>query len=438
VLGVLGFLFWVEWRLTLAVTLVLPFFIFNYLYNRRRMREESRVHRDNWDKVVGFLQERVAAARVVKAFTREAAETNAFAGGINADYFHYSNIVMRNTRLSVVADVLGSLGGVIVLGYGGWLVMQGAMRIGTLVAFNAYIVFVFPPIVRFVDLAAVLQRANTALENMWALLDMRPEVADRPDAAVLPPIRGEVEFRHVSFDYELEPPGAGRPRTLTDVNFRIPAGKTVAIVGPSGSGKSTIVNLVARFYDVASGQVLVDGHDVRAVAVESLRRQIGIVLQENVLFSGTLEDNIRYGRAGATREEIRAAAEAANAHEFIVELADGYTTVVGERGAKLSGGQRQRIAIARAILRDPRILIFDEATSALDTHSEQLVQRAMEKLMSGRTSFVIAHRFSTIQQADLILVMDQGRLAELGTHDELLGLRGLYAKLHSLQFPETS
>lgn len=438
VLGVLGFLFWVEWRLTLAVTLMLPFFIFNYLYNRRRMREESRVHRDNWDKVVGFLQERVAAARVVKAFTREAAETNAFAGGINADYFHYSNIVMRNTRLSVVADVLGSLGGVIVLGYGGWLVMQGAMRIGTLVAFNAYIVFVFPPIVRFVDLAAVLQRANTALENMWALLDMRPEVADRPDAAVLPPIRGEVEFRHVSFDYELEPPGAGRPRTLTDVNFRIPAGKTVAIVGPSGSGKSTIVNLVARFYDVASGQVLVDGHDVRAVAVESLRRQIGIVLQENVLFSGTLEDNIRYGRAGATREEIRAAAEAANAHEFIVELADGYTTVVGERGAKLSGGQRQRIAIARAILRDPRILIFDEATSALDTHSEQLVQRAMEKLMSGRTSFVIAHRFSTIQQADLILVMDQGRLAELGTHDELLGLRGLYAKLHSLQFPETS
>jgi len=434
VVGVLGFLFWVEWRLALAVTLVLPLFAINYLYNRRKMREESRVHRDNWDKVVGFLQERVAAARVVKSFTREASETSAFASGINADYFNYSNIVMRNTRLSVIADLLGSLGALIVLGYGGWLAVQGAMQVGTLVAFNAYIVFVFPPIVRFVDLAAVFQRANTSLENMWALLDTRPEIADRAGVPALPAIRGEVEFRHVAFDYELEPPGAGRPRTLTDVNFVVPAGKVIAIVGPSGSGKSTIVNLVARFYDVAAGCVLVDGRDVRDVTVESLRRQIGIVLQENVLFSGTLEDNIRYGRADATREEVQAAALAANAHEFIEKLPDGYATVVGERGAKLSGGQRQRIAIARAILRDPRILIFDEATSALDTQSERLIQQAMERLMKGRTAFVIAHRLSTIQSADRILVMEQGRLAEQGTHAELLAAGGLYAKLHALQF----
>jgi subfamily B ATP-binding cassette protein MsbA len=426
----------VNWRLALAVTLVLPLFVLNYLYNRRKMGEESRVHRDNWDQVMGFLQERVAAARVVKSFTREAAETSTFAGGINADYFHYSNIVMRNTRLSVVADLLGSLGALIVLGYGGLLVIQGAMQVGTLVAFNAYIVFVFPPIVRFVDLAAVFQRANTSLENMWALLDTKPEVADRPGAVALPPLRGEVEFRSVSFDYELEPPGQGRPRTLTDVSFRVPAGKIVAIVGPSGSGKSTIVNLVARFYDVASGAVLVDGRDVRDVTVESLRQQIGIVLQENVLFSGTLEDNLRYGRAEATRAEVQAAAAAANAHEFIEKLPDGYATVVGERGAKLSGGQRQRIAIARAILRDPRILIFDEATSALDTHSERLIQQAMERLMKGRTAFVIAHRLSTIQSADLILVMEQGRLAEQGTHAELLARGGLYAKLHALQFQE--
>ena len=436
VLGVLGFLFWVEWRLALAVTLVLPLFAINYLYNRRKMREESRVHRDNWDNVVGFLQERVAAARVVKSFTREAAETNAFASGINADYLNYSSIVMRNTRLSVVADLLGSLGALIVLGYGGWLVVQGAMQIGTLVAFNAYIVFVFPPIVRFVDLAAVFQRANTSLENMWALLDTKPEIADRPGVRALPAVRGEVEFRRVCFDYETESPGPGRPRTLTDVSFLVPAGKVVAIVGPSGSGKSTIVNLVARFYDVASGAVLVDGQDVREVTVESLRRQIGIVLQENVLFSGTLEDNIKYGRSEATRAEVQAAALAANAHEFIEKLPDGYATVVGERGAKLSGGQRQRIAIARAILRDPRILIFDEATSALDTQSERLIQQAMERLMNGRTAFVIAHRLSTIQNADIILVMEQGRLAEHGTHAELLARGGIYAKLHALQFRE--
>ena len=437
VIGVLGLLFWVEWRLALAVTLVLPFFAINYLYNRRRMREESRVHRDNWDKVMGFLNERVAAARVVKSFTREAAETTAFANGINADYFNYSQIVMRNTRLSVFADLLGAFGALIVLAYGGWLVVQGDMEVGTLVAFNAYIAYVFPPIVRFVDLATVFQRANTALENMWAMLDTKPEVTDRPQAIALPPIRGDVEFKAVCFDYELEPPGQGRPRTLTDVSFHIPAGHVVAIVGPSGSGKSTLINLVARFYDVVSGQLLVDGHDVRDVTVESLRRQIGIVLQENVLFSGTLEDNLKYGRTEATQAEIHAAASAANAHDFITELPDGYATVVGERGVKLSGGQRQRIAIARAILRDPRILIFDEATSALDTVSERLIQQAMERLMKGRTTFIIAHRLSTIQNADTILVMEQGRLAEKGTHQELLAAGGLYAKLHALQFQET-
>ena len=437
VIGVLGLLFYVEWRLALAVTLVLPLFVINYLYNRHRMREESRVHRDNWDKVMGFLHERVAAARVVKSFTREAAETTTFASGISADYFNYSQIVMRNTRLSVFADLLGACGALLVLAYGGWLVVQGAMEVGTLVAFNAYIAFVFPPIVRFVDLTAVFQRANTALENMWAMLDTKPEIADRPGAVALPVIRGEVEFRAVCFDYELEPPGAGRPRTLTEVSCSIPAGSVVAIVGPSGSGKSTLINLIARFYDVASGRLLVDGFDVRDVTVESLRRQIGIVLQENILFSGTLEDNIKYGRAEATPAEIQAAAAAANAHEFITELPDGYATVVGERGVKLSGGQRQRIAIARAILRDPRILIFDEATSALDTASERLIQQAMERLMKGRTAFIIAHRLSTIQKADTILVMEQGRLAEKGTHAELLAAGGLYARLHALQFQET-
>lgn len=436
VVCVLGFLYWVEWRLALAVSAVLPLFVFNYLHHRKRMRQESRAHRDNWDQVMGFLNERVAAARVIKSFAKERQEVSSFAGGINADYFNFSRVVMRNTKLSVVADLLGSLGALVVLAYGGWLVMQGRMEVGTLVAFNAYITFIFPPIVRFVDLSTIFQRANTSLENVFTLLDTKPEVADLPDAPALPPVRGEVEFRDVSFDYEAELPGKGRPRTLSEVSFAIPAGKVVAIVGPSGSGKSTIINLIARFYDVASGAVLVDGHDIRSVTTDSLRQQIGIVLQESVLFSGTLEDNIKYGRPDATREQILDAAVAANAHEFITQLPDGYATVVGERGTKLSGGQRQRLAIARAILKDPRILIFDEATSALDTQSERLIQQAMERLMKNRTSFIIAHRLSTIQQADIILVMEQGRLAERGTHAELVTRGGLYSKLHALQFKD--
>ncbi|MFA6961366.1 MAG: ABC transporter ATP-binding protein [Opitutaceae bacterium] len=436
VLCVLGFLYWIEWRLALAVTAVLPFFVLNYMHHRKRMRLESRAHRDNWDKVMGFLNERVAAARVVKSFAKEADEISSFTGGINADYFNFSRIVMRNTKLSVVADVLGSLGALVVLAYGGWLVMQDRMAVGTLVAFNAYITFIFPPIVRFVDLSTIFQRANTSLENIFTLLDTKPEVADLPTARALPPLRGDLEFRGVGFDYDIESSDKGRPRTLTDVSFTIPAGKVVAIVGPSGSGKSTIINLIARFYDVAAGAVLVDGHDIRTVTTNSLREQIGIVLQESVLFSGTLEDNIKYGRPNATREQVLDASVAANAHEFITKLPDGYATVVGERGSKLSGGQRQRIAIARAILKDPRILIFDEATSALDTQSERLIQQAMERLMKNRTSFIIAHRLSTIQNADIILVMDQGRLSEMGTHAQLLTQGGLYAKLHALQFKD--
>jgi subfamily B ATP-binding cassette protein MsbA len=436
VFGVLGFLFWVEWRLALCVSLILPLFAVNYLYNRRRMREESRVHRDNWDRAVGFLQERVAAMRVVKSFAREAAESESFASGMNADYFNYSRIVMRNTRLSIVADLLGSLGALVVLGYGGWLVIQGRMQVGTLVAFNGYITFVFPPIVRFVDLAAVMQRAGTGLENIFALLDTKPEIQDAPGAVALPPVAGRVEFRHVFFDYDREPRGRGHPRTLGDVNFSVPAGKMAAIVGPSGSGKSTIINLLARFYDVASGEILIDGIDIRNVTMTSLRRQIGIVLQENMLFSGTIEENIKYARPSAGREDTLAAARAANAHEFIIKMPDGYATMLGERGARLSGGQRQRIAIARAIVKDPRILIFDEATSALDSVSECLIQDAMVQLMKGRTTFVIAHRLSTIQRADIILVMDGGRIVETGRHDELIHKNGLYSRLHALQFRE--
>ena len=436
VVVVVGFLFYVDWRLATATCAVMPLFVINYLYNRRRMREESRRHRQNWDKVMGFLHEKVSSARVIKSFVREQGEISTFSSGINEDFFNYSRIVMRNTKLAVIADLLGSVGALIVLGYGGWLVVKGEMGVGTLVAFNAYIAYVFPPIVRFVDLATIFQRAITGLENVFKLLDTKPEIADAENAVPLPLLRGDVEFRNVSFDYNIDSTVPGGPRTLRNVGFRIEAGQVAAIVGPSGSGKSTLINLLARFYDPASGSVLVDGFDIKEAAADSFRRQIGIVLQENVLFSGTLEDNLKYGKPDATREEIIEAAKTANAHDFIVALPDGYSTVVGERGAQMSGGQRQRIAIARAIIKNPRILIFDEATSALDLASERLIQEAMERVMNGRTTFIIAHRLSTIQKADQILVMDQGRLSERGTHAELLSLGGLYARLHALQFKE--
>jgi subfamily B ATP-binding cassette protein MsbA len=436
VVAVLGIQFSLDWRLALATCAVMPLFAINYLHHRRQMREESRVHRNNWDKVVGFLHEKVASARVIKSFAREQGEISTFASGINEDFLNYSRIVMRNTKLSITADLLGSLGTLVVLGYGGWLEIQGQIGVGTLMAFYAYIALVFPPIVRFVDLAAVFQRANTAIENVFGLLDTRADVSDVPGARPLPPLRGDVEFRDVCFDYKEEPRGPGQPRTLTDVSFFVPAGKVVAIVGPSGAGKSTIINLLARFYDPASGEILVDGYDLRFATVDSFRRQVGIVLQESVLFSGTLEDNLKYGKPDASRAEIVAAAEMANAHDFIVKLPDGYATVVGERGVQLSGGQRQRIAIARALLKNPRILIFDEATSSLDIVSERLIQEAMERVMKGRTVFIIAHRLATVQKADQILVMDQGRLVERGSHAELMAMNGLYARFHALQFRE--
>jgi subfamily B ATP-binding cassette protein MsbA len=431
---VIGFLYFIHWRLALVASAVLPLLVLNYLQQRRSLREEAMIHRQNWDSVVGFLHEKLSATRVIRAFVKERSEVSAFTGQIDADYYNFSRVIMRNTKLSVMADLLGSLGTLLVLAYGSWLVMSGQMAVGTLVAFSSYIAFVFPPLVRLADLNSIFQRSMAGLENVFRLLDTAPEVTDPDGAEILTSVRGDVEFRHVSFDYALDPPGAGRPRTLTDVSFAVPAGQVVAIVGPSGSGKSTLINLIARFYDPAEGQVLVDGRDIREFRMDSYRAQIGIVLQDNVLFSGTLEDNLRYGRPEATRAEVVAAAQAANAHEFILGLPLDYLAVVGERGAQLSGGQRQRIAIARTLLKNPRILMLDEATSALDPVSERLVQEATERLMRGRTTFIIAHRLSTIHRADLILVLDQGRVVERGTHAQLLGHPGLYSRLHALQF----
>jgi len=275
-----------------------------------------------------------------------------------------------------------------------------------------------------------IQKSLAAAERVFDILDTEPDIKDMPGAVALPAIEGHVALEHLSFAYS---PGQ---YALRDVSLEVKPGQTIAIVGPSGAGKTTIANLLPRFYEATEGSILVDGKDIRTVTMQSLRQQIGIVPQETVLFNGTVYDNILYGRLDATHEEVIAAAKAANAHNFIDRMPDQYQTHIGERGAKLSGGQRQRISIARAILKDPRILILDEATSALDTESEKLVQQALDKLMIGRTSFVIAHRLSTVQRADMIVVLDKGRLVEQGTHSELLALGGLYSTLYQVQFRE--
>jgi len=430
IVGVLAILLSVNWKLALVTYAILPFFVFNYRWHRRRLRIESRVHRRNWDRLMGFLHERIASTRLVKAFATEHREIESFRLGIEADYTNFGRVVWRNTLLGVGAETLAGLGVLAVLSYGAYLVMLSPpdLTVGQLASFIFYLGLLYTPVTRIVDSNAMIQQAATSLEKIFALLDTRPHVPENDSLPQLDPVSGSVAFESVSFAYRIG------QTTLHDISFRAEPGETIALVGPSGSGKSTVITLLARFYDPESGRVLIDGQDIRQFNVQSLRRQIGIVMQDNILFSGTIGDNIRYGRPDATDAELVRAAEAANAIEFIRSLKNGFGTEIGERGAQLSGGQRQRIAIARVILKDPRILILDEATSALDTESERLVQQALERLMANRTSIVIAHRLSTIVNATRILVLDRGRIAEQGTHEALIARGDLYAKLHRLQF----
>ena len=323
---------------------------------------------------------------------------------------------------------VAALGVTLILWYGGHNVIDGETTAGSLVAVLAYAVNISNPIKRITRVSGNIQKALAAAQRVFYVLDLPEEVRDLPDARALPAVTGNVSFEHVTFSYN-----AG-DEILHDLSFTAKPGQVIGLVGPSGAGKSTVASLLPRFYDCDAGTIRIDGTDIKHVTLESLRNQVGIVPQETMLFNGSVYDNILYGRLDATKEEIEAAAKAANAHDFIMELPDGYNTMLGDRGVNISGGQRQRIAIARAILKDPRILVLDEATSALDTESERLVQEALNRLMVGRTSIIIAHRLSTIKNADRILVLDTGQLVEDGTHDELMEKNGLYAHLYQIQY----
>jgi ATP-binding cassette, subfamily B, multidrug efflux pump len=374
----------------------------------------------------GILQEDLSAIKVIRAFGRERYEVDRY-DRANTDLLGQNLVTIRAVANNFpLVFLFGNLGTLVVIGYGGFDVMGGRLSIGELIAFNTYLAFLLQPILTIGFLAAAISRAGASAIRIFEVLDAPSDITDRPGATDLPPITGRVAYRDVFFRY----PGAEQD-VLCGVSFVVEPGQTVAILGTTGSGKSTLVNLLPRFYDVTAGSVRIDGHDVRDVTLASLRRQIGIVLQEALLFSGSVRDNIAYGKPDATRAEVEAAAAAAQAHEFIAALPDGYDTVVGERGIGLSGGQRQRIAIARALLVDPRLLILDDSTSAVDASTEYAIQAALDELIRARnrTAFVIAQRISTVRDADLILVLDDGGLAARGTHEQLLRDSELYNQI---------
>ena len=386
---------------------------------------------ERYDALNQSVQENVRAIRVVKAFVREDFEIDRFHEQNELNFRAQMKDAQLSSLLTPTVEFLAALAVTVIIWFGGKEVVDGVITAGTLVAFLTYAVNLANPVKRLSRIYAQIQKAMAGADRVFALLDTEETVTSSPDAKRLPPVEGRVAFSNVDFSYREDVPA------LTGVTFTAEPGQMIAFVGPSGAGKSTVANLIPRFYDVTGGSITIDGHDVREVTTDSLRTQIGLVPQETVLFSATVRENIRYGRLDATDSEIEAAAKSANAHDFIMALPEGYDTEIGERGATLSGGQRQRIAIARAILKDPKILILDEATSALDTESEKIVQAALDRLMVGRTSFVIAHRLSTIINADRIYVLDGGRIREQGTHEELLTAGGLYAGLYHIQYDKT-
>jgi ATP-binding cassette subfamily B multidrug efflux pump len=430
-IGTLIIMFTMSWRLTLVLFTVIPVIGILFVVFVRRIMPVAQAVQKKLAALNTILQENLAGMRVVKAFAREEFETDRYL--IQNQDLLEENIKMVRLLSSIFPLIffLANLGVVAVIWYGGLQVIGDSLSLGELVAFTGYLAFLLMPIFQMGMIGAVMSRAEASAERIFEVMDAQSEVTDKPDAFPLKTLQGEVEFHDVGFRYM-----GGEQDVIEKISFKAEPGETIAILGQTGAGKSSIINLIPRFYDVTSGKITIDGNDIRDVTLDSLRSQIGIVLQETSLFSGSIRENIAYGNPDASLEDVIAAAKAAQAHEFINELPDGYDTLVGERGVGLSGGQKQRVAIARALLVDPRILILDDSTSSVDAETEYFIQQALEGLMEGRTSFVIAQRISTVRKAHKILILEDGLLAAQGNHQELLESNELYVEILETQFDD--
>lgn len=420
-------LLWMNTTLAALIILTMPLLLHRAYRFGRRFRPLSFEIQDQLGVLTTQLEQNLRGARIVKAFAQEANESRRF----QAENEKWFGLAAESTRLEAInvpmLDMIANFGTVIIFWYGGWLVVQNQMTLGELVAFTTYLAMLIRPINLIGRIIPILAIAASAAERIFAILDAPSEVADRPDAVTAPRLHGRVAFADVSFVY------AGSKKVLHNITFTAEPGQIVALMGATGSGKSTLINLIARFYDPTGGQINVDGQDARQFTLASLRGQIGLVMQDTILFAATIRENITFGRPDANEDEIIQAAKDAQAHEFISAMPEGYDTPVGERGVTLSGGQKQRLSIARALLTDPRILILDDATASVDSNTERLIQAALDRLMENRTTFVIAHRLSTVRRADVILVLENGRIAARGTHEELLASSPLYRQVYALQ-----
>lgn len=417
-----------NYRLGIVALITLPFMLVVFFFISTASRKRWQIHRKKSSNLNAFTHEDFSGIRVVQSFAAEQETSSTFLQLCNEWRDSFVRAVRINDFFWPTTEMSWGIGTILVFWFGSRMIETGNITPGLLVAFSGYVSMFWQPIMNISNFYNQLVTNMAGAERIFEILDIEPDIKDRPDAKPLPEIKGDVSFRNVTFGYD-----EGQ-EVLKDVTFDVPAWQTVALVGSTGAGKTTIVNLISRFYEVTSGEVLIDGHNVNDVTLESLRSQIGVMQQDTFLFSATIMENIRYGKLDATDEEVIEAAKAVSAHDFIMKLEKGYQTEVNERGTRLSAGQRQLIAFARVLLANPRILILDEATASIDTHTERLVQQGIQKLLEGRTSFVIAHRLSTIRNADRIMVVEEGGIAESGTHEELIRLRGQYYNLYTSQF----